>query len=199
MYFLLPSQWAPSETLTCMNLKTAKAGALLSRNMKPMMLRSWVLKQLSPKPSKKLQSNATPTLSHNTQRSQSKRRDAIKSHQLKTLIPVISDVFEERMKPGFVLCLQFHIIHREPPRVFNTKQTHFLICCSLPCSLLEHYINYINRTTGLNCLTLEMQSRSWQNGSREEELTVSVWLTDCNTKSLLLFQQFSSLEIDLKS
>lgn len=48
----------------------AKAGALLSRNMKPMMLRSWVLKQLSPRPSRKLQSIATPTLGHDTQTSE---------------------------------------------------------------------------------------------------------------------------------
>lgn len=47
-----------------MNLKTAKAGALLSWNMKPMMLRSCVLKQLSPRPSRKLQNKATPTLRH---------------------------------------------------------------------------------------------------------------------------------------
>lgn len=40
----------------------AKAGALSSEYRNPKILRSWVLKQLSPSPSRKLQSMATSLL-----------------------------------------------------------------------------------------------------------------------------------------
>jgi hypothetical protein len=54
----------PKRTLkvTCTNLKMAKAGALSSEYRKPRMLSNWVLKQLSPRPNRKLQRMATSLL-----------------------------------------------------------------------------------------------------------------------------------------
>lgn len=47
---------------TWTNLKMAKAGALSSEYRNPKMLSSWVLKQLSPRPNRKLQNMATSLL-----------------------------------------------------------------------------------------------------------------------------------------